>query len=173
MSNMGRGGIVVVVRPRYRSSGLRTCGWMAKPRLLLSSAKVEALIHAARHDCEPAVPLIQLGVMMTMARRGTLGVDCRQARGGQPPWVDHRQGVLQALRWHSSSNRRDRAAPHSTANLLLQLTHTVSTADRLQLNNTNNTGNAIADGTQLPASRVRRHHMGYSPPRASSEGQGT
>lgn len=55
----GAGGVVVVVKPRYRSKGQCTCGWVGKPRLLLSSAKVEALIHAARHDCEAAFPLIQ------------------------------------------------------------------------------------------------------------------
>ena len=55
----GVAGVVVVVKPRYRSRGRCTCGWMDKPRLLLSSAKVDALIHAARHDCEAAFPLIQ------------------------------------------------------------------------------------------------------------------
>ena len=49
-----------------------------KPRLLLSSAKVDTLIHAARHDCEPAVPLIQRDVMMMMKRRGILDVDSSQ-----------------------------------------------------------------------------------------------
>jgi hypothetical protein len=47
---------------------------VAKPRLLLSSAKVEALIHAAQHDCEPAVPMIQRGVMTIMERRGIRNV---------------------------------------------------------------------------------------------------
>ena len=46
----GAGRVVVVVKPRYSSRGLCTCGWVGKPRLLLSSAKVNALIHAAQRD---------------------------------------------------------------------------------------------------------------------------
>jgi len=72
MADLGCGGAVVVVKPHYRSRGLCTCGWAEKPRLLLSSAKIDALIHAARHDCVPAVPLIQIGVSMIMERGGIL-----------------------------------------------------------------------------------------------------
>jgi hypothetical protein len=114
MADMGRGGTVVVLRPHYRSMGLCTCGWMAKPRLFLSSATVEALIHAARHGCEPAVPLIQPGVMMIVERRGILDVDGHQG-SGQP-----------------SSNRRGRAVPHSTASPV-QLIDAAVTGDLLQL----------------------------------------
>jgi hypothetical protein len=83
----GVAGVVVVVKPRYRSRGQCTCGWMGKPRLLLSSAKVDALIHAARRGCEPAVPLIQPDVMIMMKRRGMLDVDSPQdglAPAGSP-----------------------------------------------------------------------------------------
>jgi hypothetical protein len=125
MADMGRGGTVVVLRPHYRSWGLCTCGWVAKPCVLLSSATVEALIHAARHGCMPAVPLIQPGVMMIVQRRGILDVDGRQG-GGQP-----------------SSNRRRRAVPHSAANLV-QLIDAAVTADLLQLTNIDFTSNAIA-----------------------------
>ena len=55
----GGPGVVVVIRPRYRSQAQCTCGWVGKARLLLSSAKVDALIHAAQTDCEPAIPLVQ------------------------------------------------------------------------------------------------------------------
>jgi hypothetical protein len=64
-----------VVKPRFMSRGLCTCGWAEKPRLLLSSATIDALIHAARRDCVPAIPLIQIGVVMTIERRGILD-DC-------------------------------------------------------------------------------------------------
>jgi hypothetical protein len=82
MADSGRGGAVVVVRPRYRSRGLCTCGWAAKPRLFLSSAKIEALIHAARHDCEPAIPLIQPGVLMIVKRQGIADADDPLRRSG-------------------------------------------------------------------------------------------
>ena len=60
MGDLGGGpGVVVVIRPRYRSQARCTCGWVGKTRLLLSSARVEALIHAAQTDCEPAIPLVQ------------------------------------------------------------------------------------------------------------------
>ncbi len=45
----------------YRNQARCTCGWIGKASLLLSSAKVDALLHAARDDCEPAIPLFQPG----------------------------------------------------------------------------------------------------------------
>jgi len=184
MADVGRGGAVIVVKTRYRSRGLCTCGWAAKPRLLVSSAKVEALIHAARHDCEPAVPLIQRGVMTITKRHGILDVDCRKGARGQPPQVDQRRALLRAPLRRSSNGRRDRAVPHSTANLvklidvrvtgdLLQLTETHFTEYLLQLTDTHFAGNAIACGPRVPASRLGRYRMGYSPPRASSDGRGS
>ncbi|MDT5369463.1 MAG: hypothetical protein QOC62_3894 [Mycobacterium sp.] len=77
----GAGGVVVVVKPRYRSKGQCTCGWVGKPRLLLSSAKVEAVIHAARHDCEPAFPLIQ----PDEAQFRQFAAERAQASRGPPP----------------------------------------------------------------------------------------
>jgi hypothetical protein len=143
MADVDRGGTVIVVKPRYMSRGLCTCGWVAKPRLLLSSAKVEALIHAAQHDCEPAVPLIQPGVMMIMVRRGILDGDCH------------------------------RAVRQSTSNHLLKLTEREFTEDSLQLIDADISGNAITLWQGLPVSRFGRYCMGYSPPRASSDGQGS
>ena len=156
----GAGRVVVVVKPRYSSRGLCTCGWVGKPRLLLSSAKVDALIHAAHWGCEPAVPLIQPGVMLIMERRGVLAVDGRQG-SGQPPQVDQRQGRLRATRRHPSSNRRGRAVPHSVN--LLPLIDIDVTADLLQLTHTHIISNVFACGTRLPASRLGRYRMGYSP----------
>jgi hypothetical protein len=49
---------VGVFKARYRSQGRCSCGWIGKSRLLRSSAKVDALIHAAQNDCRPTIPLI-------------------------------------------------------------------------------------------------------------------
>jgi hypothetical protein len=57
----GGRGVVVVTRVRYRNQARCTCGWIGKASVLLSSAKVDALLHAARDDCEPAIPLFQPG----------------------------------------------------------------------------------------------------------------
>jgi hypothetical protein len=135
MADIDRGGTVVVVKPHYRSWALCTCGWMAKPRVLLSSATVEALLHAARHGCEPAVPLIQPGVMTITERRGILDVDCRQGAGGQPPHVDQRRAPLRAPGRLSSSNCRDCAVPQFTPSVL-QLIDAHVTGDFLQLTGT-------------------------------------
>jgi hypothetical protein len=139
MADGGRGGVVGVVKPRYRSRGLCTCGWVTKRRLLLSSAEVEALIHAARHDC------------------GVPGVDCRRGCSGQPPQIARRRGLLRAPRRHQSSNRRRRAVSYSTANRLqlidtgvrgnlFQLTDTHCAGELLQLTDPICTGNVIASG---------------------------
>jgi hypothetical protein len=155
MTDVDRGGTVVVLRPHYRSMGLCTCGWMAKPCVLLSSAKVEALIHAARHGCEPAVPLIQPGVMMIVERRGIVDVDGRQGSG------------------QLSSSRRGRAVPHAGANLV-QLIDTAVIGVLLQLTDTDCTGNVVVLGTRRPISRVGNYPHGiYSRLRASSDGQGS
>ena len=58
---MGGRGVVVVIRLRHRSQARCTCGWIGKASLVRSSAKVDALIHAAQNDCEPAIPLFQPG----------------------------------------------------------------------------------------------------------------
>jgi hypothetical protein len=57
----GGRGVVVVIRLRHRSQARCTCGWIGKASLVRSSAKVDALIHAAQNDCEPAIPLFQPG----------------------------------------------------------------------------------------------------------------
>jgi hypothetical protein len=60
----GAQGVVVVIRVRYRNQARCTCGWIGKTSLLLSWAKVDALLHAARDDCEPAIPLFQRGAVV-------------------------------------------------------------------------------------------------------------
>jgi hypothetical protein len=59
----GRRGVVVVIRRRHRNQARCTCGWIGKASVLLSSARVDALLHAARDDCEPAIPLFQPGAV--------------------------------------------------------------------------------------------------------------
>ena len=65
----------MVIRPRHRSQARCTCGWIGKARLLLSAAKVDALIHAAKHDCEPAIPLFQPGADVSTLPPGIPRVD--------------------------------------------------------------------------------------------------
>lgn len=115
MADVGRGGAVVVVKPRFRSWGLCTCGWVAKPRLFLSSAKVEALIHAARHDCEPAIPLIQPGVTMIMNRQGALDADRYLTCRGRLDQVGRRPRQPCVSHPHSSSDRERNAVRRSTS----------------------------------------------------------
>src|SRR3981189_3227529 len=71
------GGVVVAVEPRHTGQGRCTCGWVGKPRLLMSAARVDALIHAAQNDCEPAIPLVQPEAAITALKPpGILIVDC-------------------------------------------------------------------------------------------------
>jgi hypothetical protein len=51
--------VVVAVRPRHRARGRCSCGWVGPLRVLLASAKVDALVHAACRGCEPAIPLVR------------------------------------------------------------------------------------------------------------------
>jgi hypothetical protein len=104
MTDLGRGGAVVVVKPRYTSRGLCTCGWVERPRLLLSSAIIDALVHAARHGCVPAIPLIQIGVVMTMERSAILD-DCPRGTVANRLSLTNDQA---AAGHHVSSNRRGR-----------------------------------------------------------------
>ena len=68
-------GIVVVVRLRRRNQARCTCGWIGKASLLLSSAKVDALLHAARDDCEPGIPLSQPGAVLPTKSSDVLKAD--------------------------------------------------------------------------------------------------
>ena len=77
MGNSGSGrGAVVAIRPRHRAQGMCSCGWTGRPRMLLSSAKVDALVHAARHGCGVAIPLIQPDTVYAVNPPGALNVRC-------------------------------------------------------------------------------------------------
>jgi hypothetical protein len=69
-------GVAVTIRPRHRSRGQCSCGWVGKPHLLLSSAKCDALIHAAQCDCEPAIPLVQPETVSALKPPAVLVVEC-------------------------------------------------------------------------------------------------
>jgi hypothetical protein len=77
----GTRGVVVVIRPRYRNQGRCTCGWVGKARLLLSSAKVDALVHAAQEACRPATPLLQPGA--AFITEPPFGLDAKIAPEGR------------------------------------------------------------------------------------------
>jgi hypothetical protein len=53
-----------------------TCGWVGKRRVLLSSAKIDALIHAARHGCGAAIPVVQPEAVNAINPPGELAVRC-------------------------------------------------------------------------------------------------
>ena len=56
----GGRGVVVVVRLRRRNQARCTCGWIGKASAALLGQS-HALVHAARNDCEPGIPLIAAG----------------------------------------------------------------------------------------------------------------
>lgn len=55
-----------IVRPliahRCRQRSVCTCGWIGRQRVLRSRGVLDALIHAARAGCHPAVPLVDVDV---------------------------------------------------------------------------------------------------------------
>jgi hypothetical protein len=71
----GGRGVVVVIRVRRRNQARCTCGWIGKASLLLASAKVDALLHAARNDCDPGVPLFQPGAVVPTKSQSVLKPD--------------------------------------------------------------------------------------------------
>ena len=77
---MGDKGLVMAIRPHHSSRGQCSCGWVGKPRLLLSAAKCDALMHAAQYDCQPAIPL---GATGARQRPPSVG----RARGRMPGWL--------------------------------------------------------------------------------------
>jgi hypothetical protein len=77
MGDSGGGrGTVVAIRPRHRAQGMCSCGWAGRPHVLLSSAKVDALVHAASHGCQPAIPLVQPETINALNPPGELTVRC-------------------------------------------------------------------------------------------------
>jgi hypothetical protein len=63
-------GVVVAIRSRHRAQGWCSCGWIGRRRLLLCSATVDALIHAAKQDCEPATPMARFACVDTLPAAG-------------------------------------------------------------------------------------------------------
>jgi hypothetical protein len=57
-----RGIVRVLIAPLPRQQALCTCGWRGRRRLLCSFAVVDALLHAGRIGCHPAVPLVDVDV---------------------------------------------------------------------------------------------------------------
>jgi hypothetical protein len=75
-NSSGVTGVVMAIRPRYRSRGQCSCGWIGKPHLLVSSARIDALVHAAQRGCEPAIPLVQPEIITAVTPPGMLMVEC-------------------------------------------------------------------------------------------------
>lgn len=51
----------------------------------MSSAQADALIHAARYGCEPAIPLVQPETIISLKPPGILAVECPAACGASFP----------------------------------------------------------------------------------------
>lgn len=86
MGDLGDGkGVVVAIRPRHRAQGRCSCGWVGKSRLRMSSAQVDSLIHAARHGCEPAIPLVQPETINPLKPPCILTVECPAGCGASFP----------------------------------------------------------------------------------------
>lgn len=72
----GAKGVVMAIRARHRPQGMCSCGWAGRPRLLLSAAKIDALVHAASHGCQAAIPLVQPETVDTVNPPGDLTFFC-------------------------------------------------------------------------------------------------
>jgi hypothetical protein len=81
----GGRGVVVAVRPRHRARGRCSCGWVGPLRVLLASAKVDALMHAARSGCTPDLPLVQAEADFAVAPPGWIIVSCPSGCGAKFP----------------------------------------------------------------------------------------
>lgn len=53
--------------------------------MLLSSAKIDALIHAARDGCAPAMPVVQPDIINALMPPGILAVECPGGCGASLP----------------------------------------------------------------------------------------
>lgn len=77
MGDSGAGrGTVVAIRARHRAQGMCSCGWSGRPHMLLSAAKVEALVHAASHGCDAGIPLVQPETVNALNPPGDLTIRC-------------------------------------------------------------------------------------------------
>jgi hypothetical protein len=105
MGESGVRGVVVAIAPRHRAQGLCSCGWVGRSRLMLSSAKMDAFIHASRCGCEPGIPLVQSESVDLLKPPGALTIGCPAGCGvtlSVPleivdiPSVDSHEGELDA-----------------------------------------------------------------------------
>jgi hypothetical protein len=69
-------GVVIAMRPRHSSRAQCSCGWIGRSHMLLSSAKIDALIHATKGGCQPAIPLAQSETAGSFASPEVLTVEC-------------------------------------------------------------------------------------------------
>jgi hypothetical protein len=78
MTEHARGvkGVVMAIPPRHRSRSQCSCGWIGEPHLLVSSARIDALLHAAQCGCDPAIPLVQPEISTALSPPGMLIVEC-------------------------------------------------------------------------------------------------
>lgn len=79
------GTVQVLIAHRWCQRPVCTCGWTGRVRMLRSRSVVQALIHAARSGCHPAVPLIKIGTPPA----GCVTVDAA-ARAGRTNWFHRR-----------------------------------------------------------------------------------
>ena len=54
--------VVRVLISRFRRQARCGCGWTGRRRLLRGVSVIDALTHAARHGCRPAVPLVDVDI---------------------------------------------------------------------------------------------------------------
>ena len=90
---MRHNGIVVVTPSRHRHQGWCTCGWQGRRRVLLASAKIDALVHAAHDGCAPGVPLIQPRRPIPVATPGHSRQRAPNHRGGHVRELDASNGL--------------------------------------------------------------------------------
>lgn len=54
--------VVRVLLTGFRRDARCSCGWTGRRRLLRSFGVLDALTHAARQGCQPAVPLVDVDI---------------------------------------------------------------------------------------------------------------
>lgn len=54
--------VVRVLVSRFRRQARCGCGWTGRRRLLRGVSVIDALTHAARHGCQPALPLVDVDI---------------------------------------------------------------------------------------------------------------
>ncbi len=104
-------GVVVAIQPRHLAQGRCSCGWAGRPRVLLSSAKVDALVHATRAGCRPAMPLVQPEHTYSIEAPGILTVECPGGCGASFPVPIVVTDALEAPELHDHIYKHLRTCP--------------------------------------------------------------